>query len=351
MTQFTRQFVLTGLFGAAGATLVGCDKPSAGGKQVVNFSVLSVEKSQTLNDLWMPFFDDMRKQTGLEINPYFAPDYTALIEAMRFKKVQAGWFSNVPGLDAIRLADGEVFAETTYPEGFAGYYSIIIVKADSKLTIDDVLKCDKSLNFGMGDAKSTSGTQAPLYYLFLPKKVEPKTCFKTVLQSGHGQNIQAVANGVLDAATNNTTALVDLESRDPELRKKVKVIWQSPEALPNDVIIYRKDLDPVIKEKLRSFFLSYGRAPGAEGERQLNVLKPLVLGGFIPGDNSHFIPVRLMEAASKLMVAQQSGDAEAIKKAQDDYAAVEKEKVDHDAQTFKQAPADPKLPAMSSSAS
>ncbi|ESQ90742.1 phosphonate ABC transporter substrate-binding protein [Asticcacaulis sp. AC460] len=341
MTQFTRQSVLTGLFAAAGATLAACDKPAAGGKQVVNFSVLSVEKSQTLNDLWTPFFDDMRKQTGLEINPYFAPDYTALIEGMRFKKVQAGWFSNVPGLDAIRIADGEVFAETIYPEGFAGYYSIIIAKADSKLTVDDVLKCDKSLNFGMGDAKSTSGTQAPLYYLFVPKKIEPKSCFKTVLTQGHGQNIQAVANGVLDAATNNTTALVDLESRDPVLRKKVKVIWQSPEPLPNDVIIYRKDLDPVVKEKLRSFFLSYGRAPGAEGERQRNVLKPLVLGGFIPGDNSHFIPVRLMEASTKLMIAQQSGDAAEIKKAQDEFAAIEKEKAAHDALTPMQAPADP----------
>lgn len=341
MTQFSRKTVLQGLMAAGAAALVGCESKPTGGKQTISFSVLSVEKSQTLNDLWTPFFDDMRKTTGLDVQPYFAPDYTALIEAMRFNKVQAGWFSNVPGLEAIRRADGEVFAETEYPEGFPGYYSIIITKADSKLTIDDVLKCDKSLNFGMGDAKSTSGTQAPLYYLFLPNKVDPKTCFKSVVQMGHGENIKGVANGVLSAATNNTTALIDLEGRDPELRKKVKVIWQSPEPLPNDVVIYRKDLDPAIKEKLRSFFLSYGKAAGAEGERQRNVLKPLVLGGFIPGDNSHFIPVRLMEASTQLTMAQQAGDAEAVKKWQAEIAAVEKEKAAKDAQTVPQAKADP----------
>jgi phosphonate transport system substrate-binding protein len=342
MITFTRQSVLTGLLAATGAALTGCEDKPRGGAQVINFSVLSVEKSQTLNDLWKPFFDDMRKQTGLDVRPYFAPDYTALIEGMRFNKVQAGWFSNVPGLDAIRLADGEVFAETIYPEGFPGYYSVILAKADSKLTAQDILKCDKSLNFGMGDAKSTSGTQAPLYYLFLPNKIEPKSCFRTVLSQGHGQNIQAVANGVLDAATNNTTALIDLEARDPELRKKVKIIWQSPEPLPNDVIIYRKDLDPVVKEKLRSFFLSYGRAPGAEGERQRNVLKPLVLGGFIPGDNSHFIPVRLMEASTQVMLAQQSGDAAELQKAQAELAEIEKEKAAREAEMVPQAPADPK---------
>ena len=42
-----------------------------------------------------------------------------------------------------------------------------------RLTLDKVLACGKTLNFGMGDTKSTSGTLAPMTYLFLPRGLAP----------------------------------------------------------------------------------------------------------------------------------------------------------------------------------
>jgi hypothetical protein len=85
---------------------------------------------------------------------------------------------------------------------------------------------------------------------------------------------------------------------------KVQVIWTSPD-LPESSIVVRKDLDPAIKEKIRAFFLSYGAAPGAEGERQRQVLKMLTYSGFEPADNTYLDPVRQMEAADDLGVARQ----------------------------------------------
>ena len=84
---------------------------------------------------------------------------------------------------------------------------MIIVRKGSGLTLETLLKCGKTLDFGMGDAKSTSGTLVPMVEVFLPRGVKPENCFKTVLSANHAANLFAVANGRLDASTNNSTAL------------------------------------------------------------------------------------------------------------------------------------------------
>jgi phosphonate transport system permease protein len=73
------------------------------------------------------------------------------------------------------------------------------------------------------------------------------------------------------------------------------VIWESP-TLPEDPIVWRKDLDPVVKEKLRQFFLTYGRATRPEAAQQRKNLERLSMGGFKPADNTHLLVVREMEA-------------------------------------------------------
>jgi phosphonate transport system substrate-binding protein len=311
---------------ASAALLAGCGKgENANNPKIINFSILSTENSQNLEKEWAPFLADMSKQTGLTIKPFFASDYTSLIEAMRFKQVQLGWFSNFSGLEAVRRGGGEVFAHSTDPSGIGGYFSVIIVGANSPITLDELLKCGKRYSFGLGDARSTSGTLAPMTYLFSPKNIDPQSCFRTVRSANHQANLFSVANGVLDAATNNTTAITMLQKSRPEIAAKVKVIWTSPR-LPEDPVIWRRDLDPSIKEKLRSFFLSYGSAPGAEGERQRAILASLHFGQFKPADNSFLLPVREMEATEKLIEARNAHDNAGVAAQQAELARIASEK-------------------------
>ena len=93
---------------------------------------------------------------------YFATDYAGIIEAMRFKKVDVAWMGNKSGIEAVDRAGGEVFAQTTYADGSPGYWSLLITHKDSPYhSVDDVLKNAKSINFGLGDPNSTSGTAVP----------------------------------------------------------------------------------------------------------------------------------------------------------------------------------------------
>ena len=316
------------LAAAAWALLVlaACSKPAPApaAPQAINFSILSAEDATNMGKIWDPVMTDLSKDLGVPVKPFYATSYAPLIEAMRFNQVQVGWFSALPSLEAIRRANGEVIARVLTNGVNGSYQSVLITQASSKITLDDVLKCGKRYNFGMGDPKSTSGTLAPAAYIFTPNHIDPSECFKTVRSAAHQSNFLSVANGLLDVATNNTVGMVFYARENPEAAKRVKVIWTSP-PLPESAIVVRKDLDPAIKEKIRAFFLSYGQAPGAQGEAQRQVLKLMTYTGFAAADNSYLDPVRQMEAATNLGEARRGRDPAKLAEAQKAFDALRAE--------------------------
>lgn len=313
------------------AVLASCapqgGKPADAGK-TLTFSIVSTEATQTQMEEWGPFLKDMQAATGLTVKPFFGSNYSALIEAMRFKQTDLGWFTNQSGLEAVRRAGGEVFARTTHPNGADGYQGVIVVKKGSGITLDKLLKCDQSMDFGMGDAKSTSGTLAPNTYLFGPKGIDPAKCFKTIRSASAEANLYAVGTGVLPAATDNTRSMDRLAVIDSPEAKKVmaalQVIWTSP-TIPEDPMIWRADLDPALKKKLADFFFSYGVGDTPEARRQRAVLERIQTGPFKHADNTHLLPVREMEAANNLIQAKTKGDPAAIAAAQTALDQVHKE--------------------------
>ena len=129
-------------------------------------------------------------------------------------------------------------------------------------------------------------------------------------------------------------ALFDSAAR-PEygpVADQVRVIWESPK-LPEDPIIWRSDLDPAVKEKLRQFFLTYAQGEGPEAERQRKLLAALSIGGFRPADNSHLLPVREMEATEQLLEARNSGDKVKEAQAQKSLDAIAAERAALEAKT------------------
>lgn len=296
------------------ALLAACGKPNTQ-EEPLAFSILSAESEQSMGPLWDPLIQDLSKAVDRPVKPFFATNYTALVEAMRFGQVQLGWFSAYPALEATRRSQGEVVGRIVDAGGSESYKSVLIVKKGSGVTLDKVLACGKRYSFGIGDAKSTSGTLAPLAYLFTPRGIEPEECFRVVRSANHETNIASVAKGVLDVATNNSVGLLFAGRSNPAIRNAVEVIWESP-PLPESSIVVRKDLDPALKAKIQDFFVSYGKAPGAEGERQRQVLQKLAYGGFRIADDNYLDPVRQMEAAQALQEARRSGDAPRIAEAQ-----------------------------------
>ena len=263
----------------------------AASAQEINFGVIATDSASIERERWEPLFRDMEKQTGLTIKSFYAPDYAGVVEAMRFNKVQVAWYGNKAAIDAVDRSGGEVFAQVQKADGSLGYSSLLITQKDSPYNnLNDLLKNSKSINFGIGDPGSTSGFLVPSYYVFAQNKVDARTAFKTIRNASHGANMQAVLARQLDVATNNTEETEKLAASKPELLKEIKIIWKSP-LIPNDPLVWRKDLDPAIKAKLKTFLLGYGKSDADKA-----VLKGIYnYSGFKESTNEQLIPIRQLE--------------------------------------------------------
>jgi phosphonate transport system substrate-binding protein len=276
---------------AAAALIFGLAAPLTQAQEV-SFGIIATDAAAVQRERWEPFFRDMEKKTGLSVKSYYAPDYAGVIEAMRFNKVQVAWYGNASAIQAVDRAGGEVFAQVLSGDGSNGYSSVLITHKDAPYqNLDDVLKAAKSISFGIGDPSSTSGFLVPTYYVFAMNKVDHRTAFKSVRNASHGANIQAVLAKQVDVATNNTEEIEKLQATKPELASQLRVIWKSP-LIPSDPFVWRKDLDPAVKTKIKAFVLGYGKTDAAEQA----VLKGLYnYRGFRESSNDQLIPVRQLE--------------------------------------------------------
>ena len=262
----------------------------------INFGIISTEATSNLKKIWDPFLADMGKGTGLKINAFFASDYAGVIEGMRFKKVQVAWFGNKSAMEAVDRADGEVFAQTVAASGQDGYYSHVIVHKDAAFkSLDDVLKCDKAIDFGIGDPNSTSGFLVPTTFIFSARSIDPKQCFKTVRNANHEANALAVANRLVHAATNNSENLERIAKTAPDKATEIRVIWTSP-LIPSDPLVWRKDLDAGLKKTIGDWLFAYGRT-----DAEKKVLADLQWAPFKKSDNNQLLPIRQMELNKEIM--------------------------------------------------
>jgi len=314
----------------AAASLACLMSSAAFAQDVINFGIISTESQQNLRTSWEPLLEAMTEKTGLEVKPFFASDYAGVIEGMRFGKVQMAWYGNKSAMEAVDRADGEVFAQSVPVAGEPGYWSVVIVPKDSPLqSLDDLLKCDQSLNFGLGDPNSTSGYLVPMTFVFSAKGIDPKKCFKNVTNANHETNAMAVANGQVDAAANNTENMAKIEQNQPKAFENIREIWRSP-LIPSDPIVWRKDLPEAEKTKIREFFLTYG-TDQSDGDvaAEKEVLKNLEWAPFRESSDKQLLPIRVMELTKS--IAQTEGDttmADDAKKIKLDELKAQKAKVD-----------------------
>lgn len=272
----------------------------------VTFALPTDERAALRQNDWRQLLAEMAAATGLKVKPFFAPSDATLLAAMRRRQVDAGWFSNPAALAAVRSANGEVFARTI-PPGVAVRRAILIARKEGA-TLDAIRRCDRKLAYGQGPVGSMGGYLAPIAFFFGPEKLDPRRCFREVVTIEGDGSLRAVADGRLDVAAIDTDFLARGGGLAPAALANASAIWTSP-PLPQDPIIWRRDLDPDAKERLRQFFIAYGRGQGTTAERQRAVLAPLDVGGFEVADDNQLLLAREMEARERLALAEWSGDA------------------------------------------
>jgi len=290
-----RKLFATGLCAAALAAPAAAQAPAE-----IHFGLISTEATQHLRADWATLLEDLQKHLGMPVKAFFAPDYAGVIEAMRFNKVQIAWFGNKSGMEAVDRAHGEVFAQQVAEDGSAGYWSYLLVHRDSPYhSIEDVKRNAKSIALGWGDSNSTSGFLVPGYYAMALNGLDPRSSFKSMRQANHEANMMAVVARQVDVASGNNESLEKFARRFPDKAKEIRVIWKSP-LIPSDPMVWRKDLDPTLKAKIRDFFVAYGR-----NEREKQALRRIGIGGFRASDDSQLLPIRQLELFRQKLALEQ----------------------------------------------
>lgn len=269
----------------------------------LNFGIISTESQANQKPLWEPLISAMSDQIGIPVKAFYATQYAGVIEAMRFGQVQLAWYGGKSYIEANKIANAEVFAQTVADDGSKGYFSHLIMNKDhpdlakaKEMGGDQyVLENASQLQFAFNDPNSTSGFLVPSYYVFAQNGVDPKKAFKRLIFAGnHEATALAIANNQVDVATNNNESLSRLEKTNGSARENIETIWTST-LIPSDPIAWRSDLPENLKTKLKDFFYNFDDA---------SVLAPLEWSGFIPAEDSTWNPIRELNIGKEILEIQ-----------------------------------------------
>lgn len=173
-----------------------------------------------------------------------------------------------------------------YGETF--YYSYIIVPDNSSaMTLEDL----RGKMFAFTDPLSNSGKLAPTYMLARMNETPDSFFSSYTFTYSHDRSIDAVSEKVLDGAAVDSLIWNYIDSKNPGVTAKTRIIVKSPPyGIPP--VVVPPDLDPVLKEKLKQVLLHMH-----EDEEGRRILAEIRIERFVEAQDGLYDSVREMEAS------------------------------------------------------
>jgi phosphonate transport system substrate-binding protein len=166
----------------------------------LTLAVVPAENASGVSDRYAPFVAYLSKELGVPVKVRVANDYAAVIEGQRAGNIHIAFYG--PASYSTAFMTGvktEPFVTTRNNDGSIGYYSVIYVKAGSPYKdIHDL----KGKTVGYVDPNSTSGYNAPRFFL---KKagIDADSFFgKSIVTGSHENGVIALDKGTVDCAAN-----------------------------------------------------------------------------------------------------------------------------------------------------
>ncbi|CAM5220741.1 hypothetical protein ARD30_10820 [Bosea thiooxidans] len=217
----------------------------------VRFGVSSAENEAGAIARTQPLVDYLSQRLGVPVRFFRVADYAGLVEAMRADQVDFARFG-----PAVYALGRRVLGDKLQPllrdvdhHGQEGYYSVLLVRADSPYRELADLK-GKTMAFA--DPNSTSGYAFPSYFL-RKQGIDPKTHFGgTVFSGGHDNSVLALVRGQFDiVATYQVNAEHGVAQRLTQRGMippgATRVLWTSP-LIPASPFSTRANLPQGLKD-------------------------------------------------------------------------------------------------------
>lgn len=256
-----RVVMVVGLVAAvlAGAALVQAQGTAKPGVLTVGF--IPAEDARAMVRQSQAILEIVAKHTGMKVDTFVGSDYNATIEALRNGHVDVALLGPFSYVLATTQAPVEAFAVTVVAKTMQpSYRSIIIARKESPI---DSLVNLKGHTFAFVDPGSTSGYMVPAAAFITAGITPEKDLSKVMYSGGHDATIVAVAEGKVEAGAVADRIFERGCAKGLADCNKLKTVWQS-DPIPNDPLLYRKNLPEDVKKKIREAFYSVKNLPFGE---------------------------------------------------------------------------------------
>ncbi|WGF88021.1 phosphonate ABC transporter substrate-binding protein [Marinivivus vitaminiproducens] len=163
-------------------------------------AVIPSENASGTTDRYAPTVEYLARELGTEVTLRIANDYAAVIEGQRAGNVQIGYYGPASYSRAVMTGvEIEPLVNTRNGSGTNGYYSVVYVRADSPYqSMEDL----RGKSIALVDPNSTSGNNAPRYFLNRDGYSVDEFFGKNFYAGSHENAVLALAQGTADAAAN-----------------------------------------------------------------------------------------------------------------------------------------------------
>ena len=204
-------------------------------------------------------------------------DYSSMIEAMRFGRLELAYFGALSYVMAKERSEIEAFA-AQMKKGSIMYHGVIIVNKDSM--ISNILDI-RGKTMAYGDPASTSSHLIPRAHLLTNAKLDIDE-YEPVYLGSHDAVALSVQNGNADAGGLSKKIFEHLVERKMISLDKVQVIAIS-NPFPNYPWTMQSSLDLELKDKIKQAFYDLDDP---------EITKPLKADGFLPVTDADYDVVR-----------------------------------------------------------
>lgn len=258
--------------------------------ELLKIALLPDENASQLIKRNQPLKDYLESTLGKEVELIVTTDYSSMIEAMRFGRIDLGYFGPLSYVMAKSKSEIEPFAAMIV-DGKPTYRSIIIANAESGVESYADIKGKK---MAYGDRASTSSHLIPKTVLLESAGLAADMDYEAHFVGTHDAVAVNVANGNADAGGLSEVIFEHVMDRGLIDRDKVRILGHSAE-FPQYPWAMRSNLNPELKQKIRDAFINI------TDEEILNNLKA---EGFAAVTDSDYDVIRKMGGLLKLDFAK-----------------------------------------------
>lgn len=234
------------------------------------FFVPSVDV-QVLDDNSKAIKKFLEENTPYKFKIAIPPNFNAVVEAFGTGRADVAAL-NTYGYFLANEKYGVEARLTTVRNGESTYRAQFIARSDSKIKkVEDI----EGKKLAFVDPASTSGYILPLKFL-RDKKIKPK---QTVFAMRHDNVVAMVYRRQVDAGATFYVSPIEGKIQDarmlvkgqyPDVEEKIKII-QLTDPIPNDPVVFRKDLPEEMKNKIAEVLIRYVDTPtGKESLQRLS---------------------------------------------------------------------------------